>query len=96
VAEANEIAEGDLVLRIGSLLDHLAGTTTDGLPDHHGELRSGAAPTCSWRGVEPHRRPAGRRPGRAHASSNWPSRLCALFLPPPAWPGAELDRRGGR
>jgi mannosylglycerate hydrolase len=91
VAEANQIAEGDLALRIGSLLDHLAGTTTDGLPDHHGELRSGARANVLM-GVASNRidvRLAAAQAERTLEQLAEP--LCALFLPPPAWPGAELD-----
>ena len=92
VAEANQIAEGDLALRIGSLLDHLAGTTTEGLPDHRGELRSGARANVLM-GVASNRidiRLAAARAERTLEQLAEP--LCALFLSAGAWPGAELDR----
>ncbi|HEY1278612.1 MAG TPA: hypothetical protein VGF22_02990, partial [Acidimicrobiales bacterium] len=91
VAEANQIADGDLALRICSLPDHLAGTTTDGLPDHHGELRSGARANVLM-GVASNRidvRLAAARAERTLEQLAEP--LCALFLPAVAWPAAELD-----
>jgi mannosylglycerate hydrolase len=91
VAEANQIAESDLELRIGSLVDHLAGTTTDRLPDHHGELRSGARANVLM-GVASNRIDVRRAAARAERTlEQLAEPLCALFLPAAAWPGAELD-----
>jgi 2-O-(6-phospho-alpha-D-mannosyl)-D-glycerate hydrolase len=91
VAEANQIADGEFVLRVGSLADHLSSAPADGLPEHDGELRSGARANVLM-GVASNRidvRVAAARAERVLEQMAEP--LCALFLPADAWPRAELE-----
>jgi mannosylglycerate hydrolase len=91
VAEANQVADGEYVLRIGSLAGHLAGASTDGLPEHEGELRSGARANVLM-GVASNRIDVRLAAARAERTlERLAEPLCALFLPAEAWPRAELD-----
>jgi mannosylglycerate hydrolase len=91
VAEANQVADGEYRLRIGSVPEHLAGTSLAGLPEWHGELRSGARANVLM-GVASNRvdvRLAAARAERALEKLAEP--LSVLLLPPDRWPAAELD-----
>lgn len=90
VDEANR-AQDDVVLRVGSLADHLADAPVDGLPTWQGELRSGAHANLLM-GVASNRtdvRQAAAVAERAVEAVCEP--LWALFADAVAWPGRLLD-----
>ena len=85
VAEANEIQD-DYHLVVTSLAEYLAAAPTEGLPPWSGELRSGARANLLM-GVASNRvdvKQAAARTERALERLAEP--LCALWLPPDAWP----------
>ncbi len=90
VDEANRAQDG-VVLRVGSLADHLADAPVDGLPTWQGELRSGAHANLLM-GVASNRtdvRQAAAGAERAVEAVCEP--LWALFADASAWPGRLLD-----
>ena len=89
VAEANQI-QSEFELTISSLPDYLAGAPDTGLPDWHGELRSGARSNLLM-GVASNRVDVKQAAARAEwAIERMAEPLSALFLPPDAWPAPFL------
>jgi hypothetical protein len=90
VAEANEIQD-DYRLEITSLPEYLDQAPVDGLPEWHGELRSGARANLLM-GVGSNRVDVKQAAARAERSlEQLAEPLCALFLPADRWPAALLD-----
>ncbi|MGA3148182.1 MAG: alpha-mannosidase [Acidimicrobiales bacterium] len=89
VAEANQI-QSEFELTITSLADYLEGAPDDGLPDWHGELRSGARSNLLM-GVGSNRVDVKQAAARAErALERMAEPLSALFLPADAWPEPSL------
>ena len=90
VAEANQLQD-DLALAVTSLPAYLAGSTTHGLTEWSGELRSGYRSNLLM-GVGSNRVDVKQSASRAERSvERLAEPLSALFLPPGRWPGAFLD-----
>ncbi|MGH9080199.1 MAG: alpha-mannosidase, partial [Acidimicrobiales bacterium] len=90
VTEANQM-QGEMELAIMSLPEYLDGARHHGLPEWHGELRSGSRANLLM-GVTSNRVDVKQAAGRAErALEQLAEPLSALFLPPDAWPGPFLD-----
>ncbi len=90
VAEANALQD-DLDLSVTSLSEYLATTSSDGLVEWHGELRSGARSNVLM-GVASNRVDVKQAAARAERSlEQLAEPLSALFLPPRRWPAPFLD-----
>ncbi len=90
VAEANQM-QSDLELAITSLPEYLADAPEHGLPEWHGELRSGARANLLM-GVASNRVDVKQAASRAErAVEQLAEPLSALFRAPGAWPGRFLD-----
>jgi len=90
VAEANALQD-DVELTITSLADYLASTSSDGLVEWQGELRSGARANVLM-GVASNRVDVKQAAARAERSlERLAEPLSALFLPADRWPAAFLD-----
>ncbi len=94
VAEANAIQDS-LRFEITTIADYVASAPTTGLATWNGELRSGARANLLM-GVASNRvdvHQAARRAEQGLERQAEP--LCALWLAPDQWPGAELDLAWG-
>ncbi len=90
IAEANAIQD-DFDLAITSLSDYLATTSTDGLDEWRGELRSGARSNVLM-GVASNRVDVKQAAARAELSlEQLAEPLSALFVAPERWPAPFLD-----
>jgi mannosylglycerate hydrolase len=90
VAEANDLQD-DYVLEVTALADYLAGAPTAGLARWDGELRSGARADLLM-GVASNRIDVKREAARAErALERRAEPFCALYLPAPRWPRAQLE-----
>src|SRR5205085_12550105 len=90
VAEANQ-QQAQFDLAVTSLPDYLRAAPTEGLPRWEGELRSGSRSNLLM-GVGSNRVDVKQAAARAErAVERLAEPLCALFLPPDAWPEALLQ-----
>ena len=89
VAEANALQD-DYRFVVSGLADHVEAAPTNGLPEWHGELRSGARSNLLM-GVISNRVDVRRAASRAETGLERRAEpLSALFLAPEAWPQAFL------
>jgi alpha-mannosidase len=91
VAQANQLAGGELQFEVGSLAAYLDAAPTDDLPRWKGELRSGARANLLM-GVASNRVDVKQAAARAEVALEREAEpMAALFAPAAAWPQALLD-----